>query len=224
MESEPLNASCPRRAGPIRVVVVDDHDAVRTGLERVLERSPGFASVSAIEDDRDLFALLKREHIDVVVLDYDLERTDGLSLCLRMKERRESPAIVIYSGYAAPSLALAAGVAQADALVHKAEPIEMLLGSLRRLASGEKLLGTPSPELIEAAAARLDAADLPVMALLIARTRPAQIARALALEETEVVRRAHRIVRELQGGRPRGRQGRTAQASSRWTTRPSSSK
>lgn len=201
-----MKASCPRRAGPIRVVVVDDHDAVRTGLERVLERSPGFASVSAIEDDRDLFALLKRERTDVVVLDYDLEHTDRLSLCLRIKERCEPPAVAIYSAYAAPALVLAAAVAQADAVVHKAEPVEMLLGSLRRLASGEKLLGRPSPELIEAAAARPDTADLPIMALLIAGTRPAQIARALALDESEVVRRAHRIVGNLQGARPRRRQ------------------
>jgi hypothetical protein len=35
----------------------------------------------------------------VVVLDYDLDRTDGLSLCL--------PAVAIYSGYAAPALLLA---------------------------------------------------------------------------------------------------------------------
>jgi DNA-binding NarL/FixJ family response regulator len=187
--------------------VVDDHDAVRTGLERVLERSPGFASVCALEDDRDLFALLKRERTDVVVLDYDLERTDGLSLCLRIKERRESPAVAIYSGYATPALVVAAAVAQADAVVHKAEPVEMLLGSLRRLASGERLLGTPPSELIEAAGARLDAADLPVMALLIAGTRPAHIASALALDESEVVCRAHRIVGNLQGGRPRRQQG-----------------
>src|SRR4051795_276568 len=121
----------------IRVVIVDDHEAVRAGLQRVLERSPGFTLVSAIADGRDLFALLQAERVDVVVLDYDLERTDGLSLCLRIKQRRESPAVAIYSGYAAPALVLAAAVAQADAVVHKAEPVEVLLGSLRRLTSGD---------------------------------------------------------------------------------------
>ena len=131
-------AGGPETAEPIRVVVVDDHKGVRMGLRRVLERSTGFALVAALADDRDLFTVLQHERTDVVVLDYDLERGDGLSLCLRIKARRDSPAVVIYSGYAAPSLVLGATVAQADALVHKADPVDVLLGSLRRLASGRR--------------------------------------------------------------------------------------
>jgi len=195
-----------RTSEPIRVVVVDDHEAVRTGLERVFERSPGFDSVSALADDRDLFALLQREPVDVVVLDYDLERTDGLSLCLRIKQRREPPAVVIYSGYAAPALVLAATVAQADAVVHKADPVDVLLGALRRLRDGDRLLASPAPDLLEAAAARLDAPDVPVMALLLHGIRTPEIAQTLALEEREAARRARRVVGVLQAGRPRRRQ------------------
>jgi DNA-binding NarL/FixJ family response regulator len=189
-------------AEPIRVVTVDDHEAVRAGMERVLTGSPGFISVAALADARDLFRLLQRERVDVVVLDYDLDRTDGLSLCLRIKERREPPAVVIYSGYAAPALMLGATVAQADAVLHKAEPVEVLLGSLRRLANGARLLEPPAPDLVHAAAARLDAHHLPVMELLVDGTRPADIAHALALDEEEVARRARRIVGVLQAGRP----------------------
>src|SRR4051794_14742568 len=197
-ESGPMEVLRAGTSEPIRVVVVDDHEAVRTGLERVFERSAGFESVSALADARDLFALLQREPVDVIVLDYDLEKTDGLSLCLRIKQRREPPAVVIYSGYAAPALLLAATVAQADAVVHKAEPVDVLLGALRRVADGERLLGPPAPALLEAAAARLDAADVPVMALLLHGIRTPEIARTLALEEGEAARRARRIVGVLQ--------------------------
>jgi len=197
-----MRAGHAQTAEAIRVVVVDDHEAVRTGLERVLERSPGFASVSALADDRDLFALLERERVDVVVLDYDLERTDGLSLCLRIKQRHEPPAVVIYSGYAAPALVFAATVAQADAVVHKAEPIDVLLGALRRLTDGGRLLGSPAPDLLEAAAARLDAADVPIMALLLRGIRTPDIAQTLALEAGEAACRARRVVRVLQADRP----------------------
>ena len=197
-----MKAGRPENEGPIRVVVVDDHQGVRTGLQRVFERSPGFALVAALPDDRELSTLLERERTDAVVLDYDLERTDGLALCLRIKERRQPPAVVIYSGYAAPSLVLGATVAQADAVVHKADPVDVLLRSLRSLASGERLLGAPPRDLLETAAARIDAADRPIMSLLIDGARPAQIARALELEEDKVVRSARRIVRILQPSRP----------------------
>lgn len=191
-------------AQPIRVLVVDDHEAVRTGLERVLQRSSDFTLVSALADHRRLFGLLRRERIDAVILDYDLDRTDGLSLCLRIKQTPTPPAVVIYSGYAAPPIVLAATVAQADAVVHKAEPVSTLLDALRRLARGHRLLGPPAPELLEAVAARLDERDLPVMALLVQRASAPEIARALGLDEEEVRRRTRRIIGILQAGRTRG--------------------
>src|SRR4051794_18619855 len=59
---------------PVRVVVIDDHEAVRAGLERVLKRAPGVDLVRAMADDRQLLELARDEQIDVVILDYDLER------------------------------------------------------------------------------------------------------------------------------------------------------
>src|SRR3954454_15195727 len=141
--------------GSITVVVVDDHEAVRTGLERVLDRAPGLEPVAGFADDREVVSLLARAPVDVAVLDYDLERGDGLSLCWRLKQREDAPAVAIYSGYAGPALVFAATVAQADAVVSKADPVDALLSTIRRLAAGERLLEPAAPELVEAAAARL---------------------------------------------------------------------
>jgi len=193
------------RADLARVIVVDDHEAVRTGLERVLDRAPDLEPVAGLADDRDVITLVAREEVDVAVLDYDLERGDGLSLCWRLKQREDAPAVVIYSGYAGPGLAFAATVAQADAVVSKADPVEMLLSTIRRLAAGERLLDRPAPELVEAAAARLRADDLPVMALLAAGADTAGIARALGVDAREVGRRARRVIGRLQAGSGRRR-------------------
>jgi DNA-binding NarL/FixJ family response regulator len=196
--SAELNAT-----GSTKVIVVDDHEAVRTGLERVLDRAPDLEPVAGLADERDVISLVTREHVDVAVLDYDLERGDGLSLCWRLKQRKHAPAIVIYSGYAGPGLAFAATVAQADALVGKADPVETLLTTIRRLATGDRLLGPPAPELLEAAAARLPAEDLPVMALLADGAGTAGIAHALGVDAREAARRARRVIGRLQAGSAR---------------------
>jgi two-component system, NarL family, response regulator DesR len=185
----------------IRVVVVDDHDAVRTALKRVLEASPDFEAVSALASDRRLFTLLGRRHVDVVVLDHDREQSDGLTSCVRIKRRRDPPPVLIYSGYATPVLRLAAAAAQADAIVDKAEPVGVLLDAIRRLRSGERLLEPPPPDLLRAAAARLEAADVPVLSLLVEGRHPLDIAKQLGVGEDEIARRARRIVRVLQNGR-----------------------
>jgi DNA-binding NarL/FixJ family response regulator len=194
-----MPSSQPAAPEVTRVVVVDDHEAVRVGLDRVLQRAPGVNAVAVLEDGGELFALLHNERIDVVVLDYDLERGDGLSWCLRIKQRTSRVAVLIYSGYAGPGLVFAAGVAQADAVLSKAEPVGALLDAVRRLANGERLLGPPAPELFEAAAEQVEPDDLPLMALLIDGASPIDIATALGRTEDEVVWRSRRVVGLLQG-------------------------
>ena len=186
----------------IGVIVVDDHEAVRAGLERVLERSRGLRPIAALADGRGLLELLGRESVDVVVLDYDLERGDGLSTCLRVKQRPDPPAVLVYSGYAAPALEFAATVAQADGVVSKAEPVSGLLDAIRRLAAGERLLGAPDLEVLEAAAARLPPEDLPIMALLVDGARSEEIAEVLGVDRDEVLRRGRRVVGLLQARSP----------------------
>lgn len=139
--------------GPARVAVLDDHEAVRLGLERLLQRAPGIEPVAAFDD----------------------------------------------------VLMLAASVAQADAVIDKAEPVEVLLTAIRRLAGGERLLGRPAADVLEAAGARLSVDDLPVMALLIDGASTLEIANTLNLDEREAVRRLQRVVGVVQQGcRARG--------------------
>jgi DNA-binding NarL/FixJ family response regulator len=190
---------------PARVAVLDDHEAVRLGVERLLQRATGIEAVAALDDVRALFAFLEREDVDVVVLDYDLGRGDGLATCVRVKQLASRPAVVIYSGYAGPQLMLAASVAQADAVVDKAEPVEVLITSIRRLAGGERLLERPAPDVVEAACARLNMNDLPIMAMLIDGASTLEIADTLNLDEREAVRRSRRVIGLLQHGcRARG--------------------
>ena len=185
----------------MRVVVIDDHEAVLAGLERVLSRAPGVDIVAALADDDRLPALVAARSVDVVILDYDLERGDGLMACLRIKQHAAPPAVALYSGYAGPSLAVAAAVAQADALVGKAQPVGDLLAAVRQLAGGQRLLPALACDLREAAAARLAGEDLAVMAMLLDGARLADIAGALSIDRRVATARAQRVVGRLQVGR-----------------------
>jgi DNA-binding NarL/FixJ family response regulator len=188
-------------APPIRVVVVDDHAAVRAGLERLLSRAEGLEPVAAIGDDRRLEHVVAEHDVDVVVLDYDLERGDGLTACLRVRQRPRPPAVVIYSGYAGPGIALAAMAAGADALVGKADPVESLLESIRAAARGEATIESPPWELRDAAFSRLCAEDLAVLAMLLERVRTDDIAETLRIDRREALRRARRVIGMLRSSR-----------------------
>jgi len=84
----------------IRVLIIDDHSAIRTGLEAALKHSPDVVPVGAGSDELELWPLFKRTAPDLVLLDYHLPGQDGLILCHRLKNTTLPPRVIIYSGYA----------------------------------------------------------------------------------------------------------------------------
>src|SRR3954451_11468298 len=100
------SAVSPRTA--VRVVVVDDHAAIRMGLRAAIDSRPPLVCVGVAADGEQLAPLLYRTRPDVVILDYDLPRANGLELCRRVKADVPAPAVLLYSAYADAVLALAA--------------------------------------------------------------------------------------------------------------------
>jgi two-component system response regulator DevR len=184
----------------IRVAVLDDHPLVLAALEGLLEAAADLQPVVAAGDIQQLWRQLDGARPDVVVVDYDLARGDGLTLCQRLKERVRPPAVVIYSAYAGPSLALSARIAGADALVDKRAPGTELLDAIRQAAAGESLIPDSAPDVREAAIAQLASSDVPVASMLLAGTSHQGIAETLATDRQDVARRVRRIVGRL---RPR---------------------
>lgn len=186
---------------PIRIVLVDDHAAVRAGLERVLRREPGLTVVAALRDGSELIDVATREAADVVVLDYELGDGDGLALCQRLKQQDSSARVLIYTARAGAGLLVPAAIAQADAVVSKGEPVQALVAAIRTIAAGERLLGPPARDLLDAVTARVDPEDAPVIPMLVQGATAPEIASAFGLSEREVRRRARRVLGRLHAGR-----------------------
>jgi DNA-binding NarL/FixJ family response regulator len=184
----------------LRVALLDDHPAVLAGLRRLIDAEPDLKVAATAASAPDLARELNGQRPDVLILDYDLARDDGLAQCRRIKSRPNPPAVIIYSAYAGPALTLAARAAQADGLVDKAAPVKTLLSAVRRAAGGDVVMSPVSPDVFAAAVARLDDDDLPVFAMLLDREPLDSIAEALRADRAEVTRRAQRIVGRL---RPR---------------------
>jgi DNA-binding NarL/FixJ family response regulator len=136
----------------------------------------------------------------VLVLDYDLTRSDGLLYCQRIKRRSHPPAVIIYSAYGGHALVLAARAAGADGVVDKADPVQSLLAAIRRAAAGELVMPAIPLDAYEAAVANLDDEDLPVLAMLLDRAPLDAIAHALRSDRAELSGRTQRIVGRLRPG------------------------
>ncbi|HEX2087024.1 MAG TPA: response regulator transcription factor [Solirubrobacteraceae bacterium] len=182
----------------LRVAILDNHPAVLLGLQRLVERTAGLEAVLVADDAAEFRRALEHVRADVVVLDYDLGRGgDGLALCHRLRDRIRPPAVVVYSAYAGPGLAVAARVAGAQALIDKRAPADDLVDAIRRVAAGEILIPEVERDVREAAIARLDPEQVPVVSMRLAGTSHQGIAEALGTDRRDVVRRVDRIVGQL---------------------------
>jgi CheY-like chemotaxis protein len=106
----------------LRVAILDDHPAVLAGLRRFIDPKPDLTVIAAAATAAELSHQLDGARADVLVLDYDLTRSDGFLHCQRIKRRSQPPAVVIYSAYGGHALVLAARGAGADGVVDKADP------------------------------------------------------------------------------------------------------
>lgn len=181
----------------IRILIVDDHPAMRTGLDAVLRTQPGFVPLGAVASVGDLWPTLRRTKPDVVVLDYHLPGDDGLVLCCRIKRELPAPALLLYSAYAETGLAIAATLAGVSALVNKSAPATDLYDALRRVARGERMLPSITRDQLDAAAEVLAVDELPILGMALEDTPVEQMASVLGIEPATVWRRIHRMIGRL---------------------------
>ncbi len=188
--------SIDRPAGEptIRVALLDDHPAVLAGVQRLIGPAPDVTVVAAALGARELTRQLAGRRPDVVVVDYDVARGDSLSYCQYLKRDLRPPAVIVYSAYASSALTLAARVAGADAVVDKAEPASTLLAAIRAVARGATAIGAVPIDVHRSAVAKLDDADLPILAMLLDDEPFEAIAQTLDRDPSEIAWRARRIV------------------------------
>jgi DNA-binding NarL/FixJ family response regulator len=191
-------ASAQQRT-PLRVLVADDHAAVRAGVQAVLAREPDLQPVGGAASASQALAKARDRRPDVAVVDHRLEAGDGLTLTRQLKALLDPPAVLIYTAHADAALTVAAVVAGADGIVAKGDDEEDLCNAIRFVASGRAVRPPIPPTTLRSAAELLDPADVPILGMLVHRTPPADIARVLGMSEQRLEGRRWAMLRRLTG-------------------------
>ena len=178
----------------IRIMLVDDHAAVRAGLETVLDREPDLVPVAVTEGNEELWPQYQRTRPDLVLLDFHLPGQHSLLICRQLKGLVPTPFVVFYSAYADASLSVPLRLAGADGLSSKGAPARELLEVVRRVAAGEQVLPPLSADLQTAAMEPLSVEERVIAGLLLAGTSTADIAGVLAVDMATARGRIDRLL------------------------------
>lgn len=133
---------------PIRLLLVDDHDVVRSGIRALLDAQPDMRVVGEAANGAEAIRRSRELEPDVVLMDISMPQMDGMEATRRMSEvcpRSAVLALTIHEGREYFFEMLNAG---ASGYVPKSAATEEVLLAIRAVARGEVYLHSAVAQLL----------------------------------------------------------------------------
>ena len=118
----------------IRILLVDDHAAVRTGVRRLLEKARDMLVVGEAGDGFQAIKMVEELEPDIVVLDVEMPRMNGLAVARQLTDQHAAVKILALSAYDDRQYILGMLDQGAAGYMIKDEVPEMLVQAIRDIA------------------------------------------------------------------------------------------
>jgi DNA-binding NarL/FixJ family response regulator len=127
---------------PVRVVIADDQELVRSGFAMIVDAQDDLAVVGEAGDGREAVAVARRERADVVLMDIRMPRLDGIEATrlLAGPDVSDPVKVVILTTFDLDEYVFAALQAGASGFLLKDVRRDDLVQAVRVVAAGEALL------------------------------------------------------------------------------------
>lgn len=193
----PLAQETPE--SPIRVLVADDHPAVRAGLVALLEADPSTEVVAQAADGDAAVRHARAERPDVALTDVRMPGATGIEITPALREA--GARVLVISAFDLDSYVLGALAAGADGYLVKTEEPRRILEAVHAVASGDAVL-SPAATRAVVAALRSGPAEVPSAPPERAEDRPerAETRPTPTAPGAELTRREEEVLRLLAQG------------------------
>ena len=140
----------------IRVVLVDDHAIVRTGLRAVLGAAPEIEVVGEAGGGHEAVALLGRTPADVVVMDLSMSEGDGITATRAITQGGGggSPRVLVLTMHAEEAYLSAVLEAGASGYLMKSTADRELVEAVRAVARGDVYVNSSAARVLARGARR----------------------------------------------------------------------
>jgi DNA-binding NarL/FixJ family response regulator len=125
---------------PIRLLLVDDHEVVRVGLQTVLHNHQGITVVGEAGSKAGAVRAVKRLKPDIVLMDVRLPDGSGVEASRDILAEHPTTRIIFLTSYADDDSVLAAVLAGAHGYVLKTIDSDLLIQSIRAVSNGQSIL------------------------------------------------------------------------------------
>ncbi|MFZ0387848.1 MAG: response regulator transcription factor [Solirubrobacteraceae bacterium] len=125
---------------PLRIIVADDHDVVRSGFAGLLDTQPEFTVIGTARDGREAVRLSRELDPHVVLMDIRMPGMDGIEATRQLTSGQSGPRILILTTFDLDEYVYDALRAGASGFLLKDITAEQLFEAVRVIAAGDALL------------------------------------------------------------------------------------
>jgi DNA-binding NarL/FixJ family response regulator len=178
-------------AGPIRVLLCDDHAMFREGIAGRLSYLPDVEVVGEAADGPEAVELARRLDPDVIVMDLEMPGMGGFEAIARTRSENKGARVLVLTGHDSDADVLGALEEGATGYVVKDSPSAELFKAIRQVACGSPLA---SPEVASRlvrlhqarSSATLNEREVQILRLVAEGKRTREISRSVRLAERTV--------------------------------------
>lgn len=183
----------------IRILAVDDHQLIRTGIATLLLPEEDMELVAEASNGREALVKFRERRPDITLMDLQMPEMNGMDAILAIREEFPDARIIVLTTYAGDVQAQRALKAGAQGYLLKNLLHKELLQTIRSVHAGRKAM---SPELAAQVVAHtgeelLTPRELDVLRLIAGGNANKEIAAQLSISEETVKSRVKNILEKL---------------------------
>lgn len=130
----------------VNIILADDHNIVRKGLQAILSGESDFKIVGEASDGLETVEKVQQLQPDILVLDIMMGSINGLEVTRQLSKKCPKTGIVILSMHSNEAYVLEALRSGARAYILKDNTTEDLVRAIREVAAGRRYLSAPLSE------------------------------------------------------------------------------
>jgi len=120
----------------IKVLVVDPHPVFRLGMETLIKRTADVHLAGSLKSGVEIFEFVRRQHVDVIVLEVDLPDLNGITTLRAIKKEYKDIAMLMLANQPEEIYAVSTVKAGASGYLHKTVDGEQIIEAIKKIHAG----------------------------------------------------------------------------------------
>lgn len=131
-----------------KILIVEDHQVVKDGLELILNEEEDLEVVGALHDGGSVLPFLEKNKVDLILLDINLPTLDGIWLANEIKTNYAEIKVLVLTFYKKAAFVQEIAQSGAEGYLLKNSPKEEVISAIHKVLAGETYFAAEATQVL----------------------------------------------------------------------------